>query len=235
MGALFDFPIQPQPDDTTCGPTCLEAVYAYYGRHVDLSALIREVEMLEGGGTLGVHLAHHALRAGFATTIYTYNLRVFDPTWAQLSAGELIDKLRAQASARRKRKVRLASEAYVEYLELGGDIRFAELEGGLLASHLIAGRPILTGLSATYLHASAREIPATNQSDDIRGQPVGHFVVLCGIDRSQHLVWVADPLDPNPTSPDRTYAVSVDRLVGAIFLGALTYDANLLVIEPREA
>jgi hypothetical protein len=31
----------------------------------------------------------------------------------------------------------------------------------------------------------------------------------------------------------RYYAVRVQRLIGAILLGIMTYDANLLVIEPR--
>ncbi len=233
MRALLDVPIQPQPDDTTCGPTCLEAVYAYYGKHADLPALIHEVERLEGGGTLGVHLARHALRAGFAATIYSYNLRVFDPSWSHLDRVGLIDRLETQARVRSKPKVRATSKAYVDFLHHGGRVSFAELDVSLLTAHLAAGRPIITGLSATYLHRSPREIGETNKPDDILGEPVGHFVVLCGIDPPTRRVLVADPLDPNPAAANRTYEVSIDRLIGAIFLGALTYDANMLVIEPR--
>jgi hypothetical protein len=33
----------------------------------------------------------------------------------------------------------------------------------------------------------------------------------------------------------RYYAVRVQRLIAAILLGVMTYDANLLVIEPKRA
>ena len=44
-----------------------------------------------------------------------------------------------------------------------------------------------------------------------------------------------DPLEGNPLVRSRYYAVKVQRLIGAILLGIMTYDANLLVIEPRPA
>ncbi len=45
---------------------------------------------------------------------------------------------------------------------------------------------------------------------------------------------VADPLETNPVSGSISYAVSIDRVICAILLGILTYDANLLIIEPRK-
>ena len=35
-----------QPDDYTCGPTCLQAVYNYHNDQVDLEQLITEVHRL---------------------------------------------------------------------------------------------------------------------------------------------------------------------------------------------
>jgi len=46
-------------------------------------------------------------------------------------------------------------------------------------------------------------------------------------------VSVADPLDDNPRFSSRHYRVGIDRLIGAILLGVVTYDANLLVIRPH--
>ena len=70
-----------QPDDTTCGPTCLHAVYGYYGDEAELDQVIQETVRLEHGGTLALLLGCHALRRGYQATIYTYHLQVFDPTW----------------------------------------------------------------------------------------------------------------------------------------------------------
>lgn len=52
----------PQPDDYTCGPTCLHSVYRYHDDQIDLAKVIAEVGRVEGGGTLDVFLACHALR-----------------------------------------------------------------------------------------------------------------------------------------------------------------------------
>lgn len=70
----LDLEMLPQPNDTTCGPTCLQAVYRYYGDDVGLGEVIAQVPSLTAGGTLAVMLAGHALRRGYRATIYTYNL-----------------------------------------------------------------------------------------------------------------------------------------------------------------
>jgi hypothetical protein len=67
----------------------------------------------------------------------------------------------------------------------------------------------------------------------VRGIPTGHFVVLSGYDRENRLVQISDPLLPNPVSSTHQYEVNTDRLICAILLGIVTYDANLLIIEPR--
>ena len=75
------FDIQAQPDDVTCGPTCLHSLYQYYGDKIPLKDVIRDVKSLRTGGTLAVMLGNHALKRGYKAHIYTYNLNVFDPTW----------------------------------------------------------------------------------------------------------------------------------------------------------
>ena len=93
--------------------------------------------------------------------------------------------------------------------------------------------PVLAGLSATYLYKSKRELAGSDGEsifDDLRGKPMGHFVVLCGMERKQ--VRVADPYQDNPYSKDLYYHVPVGRLINSIMLGIVTYDANLLIISP---
>lgn len=231
MDPRFEFRIARQPDEVSCGPTCLHAVYRHYGDDEPIEAITSEVEMLRDGGTLSVLLGLHALTRGYRVTLYSYNLAVFDPIWTGLERRDLRERLAEQALLRRDAKRRRAISAYVEFLDAGGRVRFDELSGRLLRRLLDRGRPILTGLSASYLYRRPRELP-DGTVDDLRGEPVGHFVVLCGYDRPARQVLVADPLFPNELSHERTYAVGVDRLIGAIFLGVLSYDGNLLIIEP---
>jgi hypothetical protein len=225
--------MQPQPDDFTCGPTCLQAVYRYFGDDIPLQRVIDEARTIEPSGTIAVMLGLHALRRGYSATIYTYNLHMFDPTWFELEPELLPRKLRLQAEAKKDdQRLRLATDAYIEFLRLGGWLNFEDLTSRLLRRHLSAGRPILTGLSATYLYRCAREYGPNDDYDDVRGQPSGHFVVLCGYDKLNRKVTIADPLADNPASMPHLYDVPMARIVNAILLGILTHDANLLVIEP---
>jgi hypothetical protein len=225
--------ILPQPDDAACGPTCLHAVYRYFDDSIPLARVIGEVEPIKRGGTLAVNLARHALRRGYAATLYTYNLRVFDPTWFARPGVDLAERLRLQARAKTKERLREATTAYLDFLELGGGIRFEELNPALL-ERLLSDGPVITGLSATYLYGSARERgEAELVEDDVGGFPQGHFVVLAGYYADRREVLVADPLEDRPGFESRVYDVGLDRVLGAILLGVLTYDANLAVIRPR--
>lgn len=224
--------VDPQPDDVTCGPACLHGVYRYYGDSIALGDVIADIRMLDEGGTLDVFLANHALQRGYRVTLYTYNLALFDPTWFPARTGALREKLLAQAAAKPDPKLRLATRGYVEFLERGGRLRLRDLEPRLLRRLLGRGVPLITGLSATFLYRSVREVRGTNADDDVAGEPVGHFVVLTGYLADRREVLVTDPYVKNPFAKSGVYAVRIERLINAVLLGIVTYDANLLVVEP---
>ena len=89
-----------QPDDETCGPTCLHAVYGFHGDSVPLDEVIQGVTPLATGGTLGAYLGLHALERGYRATLYTYNLELFDPTWFEEEPLRLVERLREQAEVK---------------------------------------------------------------------------------------------------------------------------------------
>ncbi|MDB5261761.1 MAG: peptidase-C39 like family protein [Adhaeribacter sp.] len=225
-----------QPDDSTCGPTSLHAVYHYFDDEISLDQVISEVAFLESGGTLAVNLACHALRRGYNAKIYSFNLHVLDPTWfLHPENAKIIQNLREQLLYKNDPKLHHATQAYIEFLELGGELKYADLTISLLKNYFKQGKPVLTGLSATYLYNCARErVNDHNQSvyDDIKGYTQGHFVVLCGLSRDGKHIIVADPYQENPFYQNNYYEVKISRLLNAIMLGIVTYDANLLVIEP---
>ena len=225
--------LPPQPTDTSCGPTCLHGLYRFYGRNMPLDRLLREIDPVPGGGTLGVLLGNHALEHGFQVRMVTWNLRVFDPTWFPSGPAELAARLRASLPRRHKPKLRQAIQAYIRFCELGGDVSMEVLGGALLRRPLRQNHPVLAGLSSTFLYRDARSNPATNADDDLGGEAEGHFVLLTGYDREARTVQIADPYARNPIANQSRYAVPMDRLINAILLGVLTYDANLLVITPR--
>ncbi len=224
--------IRPQPNDETCGPTSLHAVYQYFNDNISLEDVIGQVKSLKSGGTLGVMLGNHALKRGYSAKLITYDLQMFDPTWF-VGDISLEEKLKEQLIHKPNKKFKTATNAYLKFLNLGGEILFEEMSSKLIRHILEDGTPILTGLSATYLYNCSREIPETNEYHDLKGSPAGHFVVIRGFDPVKRLVYIADPLESNPISETQYYLVNLRRLINAILLGIMTYDANLLVIKPK--
>lgn len=234
---MINLTIDTQPTDETCGATCLHAIYRYYGLDMPLEDVINNVERSLSGGTLCALLGKHALKQGFKATIFVNNMKIFDPTWFKQSIASreiLLNKLKSQSKFKHAKGLSQASKAYQDFLKLGGNIRFKTLDVKTLKDYFEQKIPILTGLSATYLYRSSRECftsEGESYYDDIRGEPCGHFVVLCGYDEHHKLIVVADPFRTNPFTNDNYYKVSSTRIINAILLGVLTFDANLLIIE----
>ena len=229
------FEIHPQPNDTTCGPTSLQAVYNHYKDPIDLRKVIDEVEYLEDGGTLGVYLGTHALKRGYRVTIYSYNLKIIDPSWLPGKTPEIIKKMEAQLKYKRSVKLKEATYAYIEFLNHGGILKQDDLNFSLLRDYLEKEIPIIVGLSATYLYRSKREYDINGISvyDDIKGTPTGHFVVLYNFNQKGNEILVADPYSGNPFIGNNNYSVDSQRVINSILLGIVTYDANLIIIQPK--
>jgi hypothetical protein len=225
-----------QPDDVTCGPTALRKVYDFYGVRVDLDTVLAELDRNEDGGTLAVFLGIAALRRGFRTRIYSYDLRIFDPTWFHLETPALAEKIHARFPYLKDATRLRAARAYLEYLGAGGLLAFDELTPGLLKSILDREHPVLAGLSATHLYRTARERHRPDSgalvADDVAGEPTGHFVVISGYEHWGRRFIVRDPFEHVPVPEGGRQVVDAHRLINAILLGDATYDAVLLEIWP---
>lgn len=231
---LLQLPVKilPQPDETTCGPTCLQAIYRYWGEDAALTDVIGRAGRLEHGGTFAVFLACDALQRGYAATIYTYNLNVFDPSWFQRGV-DIAERLQRQREIKMDYRLQHATTGYLEFLKLGGRLRLLDLSRGLFSGLLRRGVPILTGLSSTFLYRVPREYGPDDVPDDVRGLPSGHFVIIAGYDPARRKLLVVDPYQANPYASTHEYWLSVERVLGAVLLGIVTHDANLLIIHPR--
>jgi len=221
-----------QPDDVSCGPTSMAMVCRFHGDRLAIGEALGSIERNEDGGTLAVHIGRAALARRYHVRIWTWNLRLFDPSWHELPRAALLAKVRARRRVASRAKARYALGAYARFLAAGGEVAFAELDRGLLVSVLARGRPLLVGLSATYLYGTPREDPRTNQPDDVGGEPVGHFVVIGGYEDDGRRFVVVDPMADSPLGPHGERVVEATRLLNAVLLGQITYDAVLLEMWP---
>lgn len=226
--------IERQPDYTTCGPTSLHAIYRYWGDPITLKTVIAETPKLPGGGTLGVHLAVHALRRGYEVDIWACNVRHLDPTWFQKPT-DVVAKLKARAAGKGMlddARYGPALVAVEQFVETGGRYYWGDLSPELLGKILGEGCPVITGANGTYLYQCSRE--TEKGPDDVLGDPFGHFIVLCGYSDRDKSVAVADPLKDNPLHGTKYYRAGVYRLMGSIFLGVGSDDGNLIRIRPKD-
>jgi hypothetical protein len=226
----YDIKINSQPTDTTCGPTCLSSIYAFLKKPIPLKKTISEVRYLDTGGTMGEALAINALENGLKATVYTHNLNVFDPTWFRMNKKTLIKKLKKQARAPKTLKIRKSSKLYIDFLKLGGKVKFESLTIDFLHQTLLDKGSVIVGLSSTYLYMCKRERNDDNEFDDVLGSPQGHFVILAGMTKDGSQVEVFDPLEDNPISKTNNYRVDTTLFINSILIGAITYDANIIVI-----
>jgi hypothetical protein len=235
---MINIEINSQPDDETCGPTCLHAIYRFYGYDISLEEVTRTVKRSDSGGTLAPYLGTHAIERGFSASILINNMDIFDPSWFEHSEASvnLSAKLDEQLQYKKDPGIQQSSRAYQEFLAAGGIIKFKFLSVDLLREYFSYNLPIITGLSATYLYNSPREVYENKVShfDDVRGTPCGHFVIIAGFDEVHRSIVVVDPHRENPISRNNYYRVSSHRLINAILMGMITYDANLLIIQPNK-
>ena len=111
----------------------------------------------------------------------------------------LADKLQAQAKAKRRLKLQVATSGYLDFLKAGGAIRFMDLNRALLR-RLLQTRPTRSDWFECNLSVSlgSRVRPRNDVDDDINGEPVGHFVLLTGYDRHKREILISDPTFSQP-------------------------------------
>jgi hypothetical protein len=227
---LIDVPRLYQPDYVSCGPTALRQVLNAYGDPRSPEEISAVVRANPDGGTLPVYLGLAAIEFGYRVRLYPFNLRIFDPTWFSLPTRQIRWKLRQRERSMRGEGLKREIRAWREFLLAGGELCFEELSRGLIIQILRRNHPVLCGLSATHLYQQVRERRRDNVCDDIRGEPVGHYVVVCGYRRGGGRFLVTDPWPHAPFTPGGHYEVPAQRLLNSILLGDATYDAVLVEV-----
>ena len=141
----------------------------YWGDDEPLATVIERMWRLEQGGTFAVFLGCDALAQGLSRAhLHVQPLRVRSDV-VHAAARRHRRAARSRSARRRATRGQHATDGYLEFLERGGRLRFADLSQHLIRGILRCRLPIITGLSSTYLYRSAREFGRTDTPDDVRG------------------------------------------------------------------
>lgn len=208
-----------------CGPTALTQLFHYFDIDQSVEETIEQTSMIPGLGTYDGNLGCTAIKKGFKVTITPQNLNVFDPTWFSLNREALLSKLRARAEIIEDKYLVASTNGFIDFLELGGELEFKHYSEDLLFEKLALG-PFIVGLCSTYLYGEMRDKGGVK--DDVKGERLGHFVVVDGYNSETDEFTIKDPWHSIPFSPNGEYMLKGDKLITSMLLGEATYDATIV-------
>ena len=212
--------IQKQPTDDTCGATTLHAMYQHLGVDVPIDILVKTITQFPNGGTADVYLAMDALERGLKVTVYTSNIRVFDPSWLGLPQERLVDRLYKFSEYIRDKDLIVSQIAglFSMFVRMGGRVRINLDDMGNLITALRYG-PVIAGVSYDWLMGEER---------DNGGDLTGHFIIVDSYDDASETFTISDPWDGKK---GQHYKVSYGLMNKALLLGTLTNDGSFILIE----
>jgi hypothetical protein len=154
MESRLQLDILAQPDNVTCGPTCLHAVYRFYGDQLPLDQVIQRDSAASRRWDIGCfagvpRFAPRLRRDHF--DVQSADLRP-DLVSAPISlAWRIVCELRWPSSGSSKLACGERGLSGIA-TDLGGRIQMEDFTSRLIRRYLKREIPILTGLSATYLY-----------------------------------------------------------------------------------
>jgi len=231
ISRFFHIPLEPvcQPDECSCGLSCLKMVLACHGRsffHDDLNELTPPNPDI---GLYDSHLGLAAIQLGFAATIYTYNYRIFHPIWNRLSRKDLMGKLATRQMCAMTPQQALAAELYIEFLRAGGELLFYPLSRELILAHFNRDLPLIAALDMSFLYDCMAFY------DEFSEHRATHFVVLHGYNPEDNTFFISDPWYSIPLpNKNGQYYIDADRVINAIFLGQERNDSAIIVIQKKK-
>jgi len=200
----------------TCGPSSLQQILAYYGIEMDLKKIMRNVKIYKGGFAFMSDLATYVKKLGFDSKIICYDASIVDPTWSELSKRKIIQKL-----VKRFKFEKNGIKKLIKFLKVNGKLEIRIPTKELILSYLKKKVPPIICLSSTILRGKSRRYKG--KYDDIKGNPIGHFLVISGYDNGYFIV-----TDPSRISKG-IYKVKEDKLLFSWFF----WGGWLLIIKPK--
>jgi len=223
-----------------CGPFSLTQVFWYFNKNISPKKIVREIKRLASGGTCDSFLGLYAIKEGFKSEIIPYNINIFDPTWKDISSLDLIDKLEKRMKFEINKNLRERISGYINFLKRGGKIIFKPLSILTVLSYLKKGIPLISSLSLTALYEESRMVIYKRKNiikwyhDDVKGESVGHFVVISGYDHKKKLFKIKDSWHEIPYNFSKTgdYVVNIEHFFYSMMMGCLTGGGSFTIVYP---
>ena len=235
MKILLNVPRYKQPP-MECGPTCLKEVFDFYNYKIDLKTIIKGTKSEKKYIDWDYKLGLFALKCGFKVDVYTLTTDIFDPTWYNFKKDVLLKQLKKRlnfVSKNNKKDVKdgyiwwwykPALESIIKFIKAGGNIKFVPISKNLIIKLLKKGIPIIAPLNSTLIYKIRRVY--RNNFDDIKGEYVGHFIVISGYDSRKDKFILVDS-DRMADKRKGIIKVDADLLINSIIM----HTGDLIVVK----
>ena len=217
--------------------TAATQLLTYFDSSVRVEEVIKNVPVyVENGEKIGTspgHLAAYLASQGFKTTVYIFDVELFDPSWEGESAGRIIERLTQRqlgipTNSWLAKYHHILVDGWKLFAESGGSFAQPPLSTELLHS-LLKTHPYLLMVNSTYLNHTAKQVYNREtdkfEDDTTRGRSLTHAVTCAGYKEGSFLI-----VDPDPPQGETQHRwIKADHLIASI-MAAQTESDNLLMV-----
>lgn len=225
-----DIPIIYQDVDE-CGVACFKMCLAHFNVSYDHATLLNEISngSLKGGDWY-FRIGLAALKRGLNPTIITRSIRLIDPTWYGYSQTEITYKLEQRLiyletlGEDKKWEVEEHIQA-INYIKMGGLLEFKSLSPKVVIENLETGALVIAPINANLAIPNLQR-RLSSAPDDIKGEKIGHVVLVKGYTDTSFIVNDPGGLEMRLTK-NYEYEILKEDLIEAVLRG----DMHVLCIN----
>lgn len=233
----IEYPLKAIKQNTSeCMQTAATQLLSFFDPSVDIKDVIKKVPIyIENGEKIGTppgSLGTYFAKQGYQTTTYIFDVELFDRSWKNFTAEEVLVALRKRQEYIPKyswlsKYHTVLVNSWEMYIKAGGKFSFQILSVKLLRD-LLDTAPFILMVNSTYLNQDAKKSyhKDTDKLDPnaITGRSFTHAVTCAGYKENKFLI--VDPDPPKGTEHHRW--IEQDHLIASI-MAAQTESDNLLM------
>ncbi|MBD3362355.1 hypothetical protein GF362_01395 [Candidatus Dojkabacteria bacterium] len=225
-----NFPnIKQKADSSACGPSCLQAIYKYYGKDLKLKMILEDLHIDKDTSTYVSQLARHLNTNHLSTTLISSNPFVVSPDWKAKPKKVVIKELKEwilhHFNKGKVENIWIKEALYLLfYLQEGGNLKISNITTDLIDKYLEDQNLILCCLAENWIWGK-RKISKVVEYDNIKGHVNGHFVIV--YDKNKGDYQISDPYPTSIENKEGLYAINKEELLTA----TLTWSHEILIVN----
>lgn len=223
-----------QPTNVSCTQTATAMLLSHYDPEYNVDRVLSDSPTEDFGSSMQ-RLATYCLEKGYDVELYSFDARILDFTWADLSPTQLIEKLEKIKDVRNvdnlgKELTKQYIEEYIDFVEKGGSLRIQPYPTREFLVKLVTEGPVCVAVNFSTLlgtgHSKNNGLRSSDP-DELDNEITTHAVLLYGQNDK------GDFLISDPWGKPQLNVVSSDQLIASIMAAQWLCDNILFrIVRP---